>query len=164
MSARTVIDALDFVRCTSSHHGKITIDKFVRLQDYLADSQGELEYKISGAPDKNGKSIIQVTIKGKINLYCQRCLGGLAYILDLQSTILLAENESELSHLDETGSIDEILVDSDTDVLELIEDEIILSLPISPRHREEECPARELTNSYAIGKKYHFAALAKLKK
>jgi uncharacterized protein len=164
MSARIVIDTLDFVRNTRTHHGKIKLDGFVRLQDYLSDSQGKLEYKVSGTLDKNGKPIIQVTIKGTINLHCQRCLDGLAHVLDIQTAILLVENESELSRLDGTESVDGILTASDTDVLALIEDEIILSLPISPRHREDECSASELTNSYAIGKKHPFAMLATLKK
>ncbi len=164
MSARIVIDALDFVRNTRTHHGKIKLDGFVRLQDYLSDSQGKLEYKVSGTLDKNGKPIIQVTIKGTINLHCQRCLDGLAHVLDIQTAILLVENESELSRLDGTESVDGILAASDTDVLALIEDEIILSLPISPRHREDECSASELTSSYAIGKKHPFATLATLKK
>ena len=164
MSARIVIDTLDFVRNTRTHHGKIKLDGFVRLQDYLSDSQGKLEYKVSGTLDKNGKPIIQVTIKGTINLHCQRCLDGLAHVLDIQTAILLVESESELYRLDGTESVDGILAASDTDVLALIEDEIILSLPISPRHREDECSASELTNSYAIGKKHPFATLATLKK
>lgn len=164
MSARIIIDTLDFVRNARMHHGKITPDEFVRLKDYLYDSQGELEYTISGAWDKIGKPIIQVTIKGTINLHCQRCLGGLVHVIDLQAAILLVENESELSRLDENVSVDGILAASDMDALALIEDEIILSLPISPRHREDECSVRELTNSNTIGKKHPFTMLAKLKK
>ena len=75
MSARIVIDAHNFVRFTRSLHGKITLDECTRLKDYLVDNQGELEYKINGVLDKNGKSILQVIIKGEINLFCQRCLG-----------------------------------------------------------------------------------------
>jgi uncharacterized protein len=163
MSARIVIDAHDFVRFTRSLHGKITLDECTRLKDYLADSRGKLEYKINGVLDKNNKSILQVIIKGKINLLCQRCLDGLVHVLDLKSTLLLVKNAKELSYLDETESVEEILANPDMDIIELIEDEIILSLPISPRHRENECSTRELTNSYTAEKKRPFAALTKLK-
>jgi len=164
MSAQIVIDTLDFVRNARTHHGKITPDEFIRLKDYLADSQGKLEYTISGNLDKIGRPILQVTIKGTINLQCQRCLGGLVHVLDLQAAILLVENENELFRLDENESVDGILAASDMDVLALIEDEIILSLPISPRHREDECSARKLTNINTICKKHPFTTLAKLKK
>lgn len=164
MSAQILIDTFDFVRNTRTHHGKIALEECMRLKDYLSDSQSKLEYKISGALDKNGKPILQVTIKGTINLHCQRCLGELVHLLDMQTVILLAKNENELFRLDETETVDGILAVSDLDVLALIEDEIILSLPISPRHREDECSAQELTNSNSIGIEHPFATIAKLKK
>lgn len=93
-----------------------------------------------------------VTIKETINLHYQHCLGELVHLLDLQTVILLAENENELFHLDETKTVDGILAVSDLDDLALIENEIILSLPISPRHREGECSAQEPINSNLIEK------------
>lgn len=91
-----------------------------------------------------------VTIKETINLHYQHCLGELVHLLDLQTVILLAENE--LFRLYETKTVDGILAVSDLDDLALIEDEIILSLPISPRHREGECSAQEPINSNLIEK------------
>lgn len=155
MSTRIVIDAHDFVSFTRSLHGKITLDECTRLKDYLADSQGNLEYKINGILDKNDKSMLQVIIKGEINLFCQRCLGRFSYALNLKSTLFLAENEKELSYLDEDESVEGILATSDIDIIELIEDEIILNLPISPRHKENDCSAKELINSYAVEKSVH---------
>jgi len=157
MSAQIVIDTFDFISNARTLHGKIILEDCMRLKDYLYDNQGKLKYKISGVLDKNDKSILQVTIKGKISLHCQRCLGELTYLLDIQRDILLAENENELSHLDEIETIDGILADSNLDILELIEDEIILSLPISPRHRENECSAQELTDNNPIGEKILFS-------
>lgn len=83
-------------------------------------------------------------------MHYQRCLGELVHLLDLQTVMLLAENE--LFRLDETETVDGFLAVSDLDVLALIEDEIILSLPISPRHREGEYSAQEPINSNLIEK------------
>ena len=85
-------------------------------------------------------------------------------MLNLKSTLFLAENEKELSYLDEDESVEGILAVSDIDIIELIEDEIILSLPISPRHKENDCSAKELTSSYVVEKKRPFATLLELKK
>ena len=60
-------------------------------------------------------------------------------MLDLQTDLLLAQNEKELASFDEDESVEGILAEPDLDVLALIEDEVILSLPISPRHDEGEC-------------------------
>ena len=164
MSTRIVIDAHDFVNFTRSLHGKITLDECERLKDYLVDSQSNLEYIINGILGRNDKPMLQVIIKGELNLSCQRCLGKLSHVLNLKSTLFLVENEKELSYLDEDESIEGILATSDIDIIELIEDEIILNLPSSPRHRESDCLAKELADSYAVEKKHPFAALLELKK
>ena len=164
MSARIVINAHDFVRFSRSLHGKITLSKCIRLKDYLANNRGDLIYEINGILDKKNKSILQVIIKGEINLLCQRCLGEFTYSLNLKSDLLLVDNEKELLYLDEDESIEGILATSDIEIIELIEDEIILSLPISPRHKENDCSEENLINSYKLEKKHPFAALLKLKK
>jgi len=164
MSTRIVIDAHDFVNFTRSLHGKITLDECERLKDYLVDSQSNLEYIINGILGRDDKPMLQVIIKGELNLSCQRCLGKLSHVLNLKSTLFLVENEKELSYLDEDESVEGILATSDIDIIELIEDEIILNLPSSPRHRESDCLAKELTDSYAVEKKHPFAALLELKK
>ena len=164
MSTRIVIDSHDFVNFTRSLHGKITLDECERLKDYLVDSQSNLEYIINGILGRDDKPMLQVIIKGELNLSCQRCLGKLSHVLNLKSTLFLVENEKELSYLDEDESIEGILATSDIDIIELIEDEIILNLPSSPRHRESDCLAKELTDSYAVEKKHPFAALLELKK
>jgi len=152
------------VNFTRSLHGKITLDECERLKDYLVDSQSNLEYIINGILGRDDKPMLQVIIKGELNLSCQRCLGKLSHVLNLKSTLFLVENEKELSYLDEDESVEGILATSDIDIIELIEDEIILNLPSSPRHRESDCLAKELTDSYAVEKKHPFAALLKLKK
>lgn len=164
MSVRPVIDALDFARNAGTHHGKIALSDLERLQDYLAGNSGELQYEIAGALNRNGKPILRISVNGLIKLRCQRCLGELGHVLDLRTDLLLAENEKELSSFDEDESIDGILAEPDLDVLALIEDEIILSLPISPRHNESECVVRDQLNVDTAEEKPFFAALAALKK
>jgi len=76
---------------------------------------------------------------------------------------LLARDEHELSRLDEDESADGVLAIPNMDAMALIEDEIILSLPISPRHGESECSIGTMNWSDASEKPL-FSALAQLKK
>ncbi len=164
MSAQLVIDALDFVRNAGAHHGKITPAELGRLQDYLADQHGRLEYIVSGILDNDGSPALRIVVKGTINLQCQRCLASLTHVLDLKADLLLMKDESELSNLDENGSVDGVLAVPEMDVLALIEDEIILSLPIAPRHLEGECSIGKLAGDDPVGEGHPFAMLAALKK
>lgn len=165
MSGRLVIDALDFARNARAHHGKIEVSKLERLQDYLTDNSGELQYSITGALNKNEKPVLRVVVRGLINLSCQRCLEELGHVLDVHTELLLAQSEHELARLDEDESVECILARTNMDVLTLVEDEIILSLPISPRHELRECGIDEQDESSAsVREKSPFAALTALKR
>jgi uncharacterized protein len=164
MSARLVIDTLDFAYKGGEHHGKIAVSDFERLQDYLVGDRDELKYIVIGALDRDGNPVLRVAIHGTISLQCQRCLGELRHVLDLRTELLLTRNEDELSRLDENESADGILAKSDMDILGLIEDEIILGLPISPRHEESECSLGTLNHNDTAGATPLFTALTQLKK
>jgi uncharacterized protein len=164
MPERLIIDLVDFTHHARAHHGKIALSKFERLHDYLAADNGELQYAVTGRLDKDGKPVLQILVTGEITLQCQRCLGELRHALDLNTMLLLAQDENELLRLDEDESVDCILATRDTDVLALIEDEIILSLPISPRHNEVECSTVPLNGQGGVAREKPLAALAELKK
>lgn len=164
MPERLIIDLVDFAHHATAHHGKIAPSEFERLHDYLAADSGELQYAVTGGLDKGGKPVLQISVTGEIALQCQRCLGELRHALDLSTMLLLAQNENELLRLDEDESVDCILATRDTDVLALIEDEIILSLPISPRHNEAECAIVPLDAQGGLARDKPLAALAELKK
>lgn len=164
MPEQLIVDAIDFARNDGVHHGKISIAGLGRLQDYLVGNCGELKYTVAGTLDKTAKPVLRITVQGSINLRCQRCLGELKHVLDLRTDLLLASNESELCRFDEDESTDVILAGSGMDVLALIEDEIILSLPISPRHVESECAIIKAGGGDIAGEKSPFSALAQLKK
>jgi uncharacterized protein len=139
MSVRFVIDPLDFVRKTEEHHGRIPLAEFSRLQDFLYENHGEILYRVSGILDQNDKPRLCMRVEGEIQLCCQRCLGGLTHRIDIDTSLLLARTESELILADADNSVDAILATAEINVLDLIEEEIILSLSISVRHSEGNC-------------------------
>lgn len=139
MSVRFVIDALDFVRKAEKHRGRIPLAELARIRDFLFENKGEVVYQIEGGFDQNEKPHLHVQIEGEIGLCCQRCLGRLAHRLDIHTPLLVVETESELLQTDADSTVDAILATAGMDIVELIEEELILSLPISMRHREGEC-------------------------
>ncbi len=167
MSARFVIDTFDFVRNAGEHYGKIPLVELDRLRDYLSNNDGELAYNINGILDEDRRPALHIAVKGNLHLRCQRCLGKLVHILDLQTKLLLVNNEVELDQYYEDDSVDAILATPSIDVWHLIEDEIILGLPVSSRHRENECEIRNQVENNKANKKqseHPFAALAALRK
>jgi uncharacterized protein len=85
-------------------------------------------------------------------------------MLDLHTDLLLARDKSELARFDADASVDCILATPELDIIALVEDEIILSLPASPRHGEGECAIDERESGNMIKGRSPFSALAALKK
>lgn len=168
MSVRFVIDLLDFVRKAGRHHGKIPLSDLSRIQDFLYENKGEVFYWINGIIDQEDKHCLHIQVEGELCLCCQRCLGSLPHTLDIKTSLLVVENESELIQTDTDDSVDAILATVDMDVLKLVEDEIILSLSISSRHNEGECeihkPEYYQPTEISSSKKNPFAVLKTLKK
>jgi len=102
---------------------------------------------------------LEVSLNGVVHLRCQRCLGDLEYPIEVSSRLKLASVE-ELDAVDDDED-EYIEASSQLDVIGLVEDELLLSLPFAPRHPGGAC------GSVSEGLKQSanpFAALAGLKK
>lgn len=163
MSEQVVIDSLEFALNHDTLSGIVTVAELSRLVDALHSDKGALEYTLSGGVNRHGKPVLHCRVKGKLQLQCQRCLEGMEYVLDIRSELMLAQDEAALLQLDEQDeeAADAILADTKLNVLALIEDEVLLDLPLAPRHPTGACQvkAAEL-GSPGLSP---FAVLAKLK-
>ncbi|MEW5942570.1 MAG: YceD family protein [Pseudomonadota bacterium] len=163
MPEQIVINSLEFARSGEELHGKMPVANFGRLADYLYSESGEIEYSLSGSRDKEGKPFLHCDIRGELQLICQRCLGALAFPLDISSDLELVADEGDLAGgAEEEDSHDAIVAEPELDVAALIEDELLLALPISPRHAEGECALRQPAEAGAA-RQNPFQALAGLK-
>lgn len=138
MSAQPVIDGFEFAESGRILRGRIVLSDFPRLRDVMADMNGELEYAVAGVRDDKGRLALRVSVAGSLRVRCQRCLGALELPVDIDSTLVLARSEEELTAepLD-VEAADWVLAGKDMRVGELLEDELLLAVPYAPRH--ERC-------------------------
>jgi len=162
MNARPLIDSLYFARNGKQISGEAQLADLPRLHDLLESTQGTLSYVIRGSVDKQDNPVLNLGVVGHCRLMCQRCLQGMDHSIHLEARLVLRE-QAELDVLeDEDDEFDSILADAKLDVLDLLEEEILLSLPIAPKHGLGGCQAKV---EAALQQETHpFAALAKLKK
>lgn len=162
MFARPFIDSLDFARNGREITGEVPVAEMPRLLDALESPQGILSYTVRGGMDSRGDPLLKVSIAGQCQLRCQRCLNAMDYTVGIEARLVLRSQEGLDALGDEEGEeCDSILADNQLDVLNLLEDEILLSLPIAPKHDEGACQV-----AYGEGgpkEEHPFAALAKLK-
>lgn len=160
-----VINGPEFARNGEVLHGKIAVASLSRLQGLLHSEEGVLDYELSGHLDREGRPAVRCVVRGTLQLTCQRCLSAFAYPVSIASELLLVEDESVIEQIDEDGSIDAVVAAPDLDPEVLVEDEVLLDIPMSPRHPPAECKtlAAGPADSGGEGRKA-FAALAALKK
>lgn len=159
--AGAVIDCLEFARSGGMLERSVRLDELPRLADLLASTAGFLSVRLEGARDDKGKSWLQVDIAGEPVLYCQRCLGGVEFPLVISSRLQLMAPGEEWPDDDlADDSADAIEAEKALAVLSLVEEEVLLALPIAPRHEQCEPPSGGATEHGPSP----FAALAALKK
>lgn len=164
MSEQVVIDSLEFARNGRVLHGAEPLAGFPRLQDSLLSSQGEVDYTLSGKTGAKGEPLLVCRVDCKLVLRCQRCLEALEYPLHVESTLRLVQGATQFDDLDDGDEgVDSIPVSADLDVLALVEDEILLSLPISPLHPPESCLAKGEAKPVSEKGNNPFGVLAALK-
>lgn len=166
MSAQAVIDSLEFARTEQELQGDLPVSGLARLQDCLYDNAGSVEFELAGGRDTEQRPILSLNINGLLHLRCQRCLGRLDYPLQLSNTLLLVRRgENLVDAVADPDAPDYVEASAGLDVAGLIEDEILLSLPLAPRHAQDEClgPA-EKQGMESGGNVHPFSRLKDLKK
>jgi uncharacterized protein len=145
MPAQPAINSIEFARKALEIHDRIAVSQFSRLSDLLSGGGGELDYRLAGGSNAEGKPVLRLHAQGDVMLQCQRCLEAFKFELDIDSTFIIVTDEAKIpaaSEDDEELSEDDYLVaDAQMQVLDLIEDELLLALPYAPKHVEAECGA-----------------------
>ena len=92
------------------------------------------------SPGSEPRQIVELEVKGRIHLVCQSCLQDCGLDLAQESRFVMVATEAEADAFPIEDDQQEALVASQHfDLLELIEDEILLSLPLIPKHPEGTC-------------------------
>lgn len=156
MSQAGLIDGLQFARAGLELRGSLTLDKLPRLAQMQGSTEG-LEYCLRGSTASNGKACLRISVKGDVQLICQRCLGSLQVPLEVEVELQLAGDAREIAQAED--DIDRVLASTEMDVAQLVEDEVILALPMVPRH--ESCVA---AGAESQSRESRFGALAALRR
>lgn len=111
---------------------------------------------------------LHVQAQTQVPLECQRCLSPVKTQVEVSRSFLFVHGEATAAELDAESEEEDVLaLTRALDLLELIEDELLLALPLVPRH--EVCPqplVAEAPESESVddGAPHPFAALAALKR
>lgn len=125
---------------------------------------GRLEARFAFQPGPEGIPQVQVMVTGALRLRCQRCLKPLSWPVAVDETLAIVGSDEATSGLEDPFAT--VLLDADTLALpNLVEDEVLASLPLAPRHTEGgACPGSVDAGPNTAASELHrpFAGLATL--
>jgi uncharacterized protein len=121
--------------------GSLPLAKLPRLAATLADPAGELHVELQATRDGEGQDWLHGEIRGQLPLTCQRGLHAFDWNCDVALSLALVESEAEEQKL--LKDTEPYLVEDDELPLrDLIEDEVLLALPMTPRCEDPDCVKR----------------------
>jgi uncharacterized protein len=168
-----------FARDGMRLQGRQSLSFFERLSDLAmarSDSNTEkqqVDWEIEGesVPLTGGDAqiFLHLTAAVSMPMQCQRCMGLVQVAVKSEQSFRFVPDEATADAEDDESEEDLLVLTPELDVWELIEDELIMSVPIVPKH--EACPtlvpmsASDDSFEAALADRPNpFAALAGLKK
>ena len=163
MSDEYLIDPERFFTKPQVFEGTFTPAELDRLSESLATDEGELRYRITARLDSQRRKVVSCIIEGFVFLTCQSSLEVFRHGIAIDDRLVLVDTEAELPSVEEESETEDYLVaDEPLDIRDLVEDAVLLALPMVPRKPGLEA-AKEGAGD-AVRKESPFAALASLKK
>ena len=118
--------------------GLVPIKTFDRLAEMLCSSQGDIKVSLQFRKGKKHRVLVAGECSGEVSLICQACLEPVSLPIHAMVNTLLVDSVDELLELEleEDGVV---YSDKYITLGALLEDDLILSLPMVPRHDQNEC-------------------------
>lgn len=138
------LDVRRFAEAGAAIEGEDRLDSFVRLiaesggrgGDNLVRWQGRGE--ILNPEHVRPQVWLHLDAHARLPLVCQRCLGPVDVEVNVQRSFRFVPDEATAAAEDDEAEEDLLAESRSFDLLELIEDELLMDMPVVPRH--EVCP------------------------
>ena len=163
-----------FTQAKVAISGEELLQNYERLAQELQAPAPDLTLKWQAtgesrtAVDGSVRPAIHLQVQANVPLTCQRCMEAVHTPIDVDRHFIFVPDEATAAAMDDDSEDDVLEMSADFNLLGLIEDEVLMALPLVPRH--DVCPTGVIQsaqtddfNDVAEEKPNPFAALAALK-
>lgn len=121
-----------------SMSGRIDLNQLKELSAALASDSGDVVVHLNFRVDDDRRYIATGNLKSRVQVTCQRCLGPVACDLDIEVSLAFVYDEEHAKNI--PSEYDPVIMAEGEVVLsQLVEEELILGLPIVAYHEESGC-------------------------
>jgi len=142
------LDPIKSANIHSEYRGVMLASDMPRLIEVVADADEFIQIELQFNKDAQGLVFFEGKLETSVSLSCQRCNESFAHPLHVSfcySPVLSQEQIDELPDIYEPIEVDD---QGEINLLQIFEDELILSLPIVAFHAEESCNVKSDEMSY----------------
>ena len=142
------LDVAGLARVGGSLKGHTALQKYERLmqdicrQELDLGSDFEVVWQATGElrnlAGNTAQTWLHVKASGKLPQICQRCLSEVVTSLEVDRSYRFVADETTAEALDDSCEEDLLALSREFNLVELIEDELLMALPLVPMH--ETCP------------------------
>ncbi len=138
------LDVSAFAQAGATLRGNDLLSNYERLLEECdgqgADRQVQWEARGAQQSDASGHARIWLHLSAQVSLplTCQRCLGPADIRVEVARDFRFVATEAQAEAEDEEAEEDVLVLNRDFDLQALVEDELLMALPLVPRH--EACP------------------------
>lgn len=131
---------LNFSKTGSSLEDTVPLTQLDRLQEFHQSGAevAQVHYQASGEMrvSSTGKPVpwLRVAANTRLKLVCQRCLAPVDEEISFEREFRFVESEEQAQIEDEDAEEDVLALSPDFDLVDLVEDELLMALPASPKH------------------------------
>lgn len=141
------LDVAAFARDGAALEGGWSVDQLPRLQQSQQPPQDAAAEPVAWSARGEARPVagegpqtwLHLSGRTAVWLTCQRCLAPMRVPLEVDTSIRFVRGEAEAEALDAESEFDVLALAPAIDLRQLLEDELLLALPLVPRH--EICPA-----------------------
>ncbi|NOX75801.1 MAG: DNA-binding protein [Gammaproteobacteria bacterium] len=146
--------------------GQLPVAELPRLVPLLRAESGDVAFELDFDKDPVGAPFVKGTVRAVVTLQCQRCMQEMVCPITANINLGIVRNREAVGQL--SSELDPLMLsDGDVSAASIVEDELILALPIVAMHEVADCPRGDLAENEGDSmsgseRKKPFAALADL--
>ena len=118
--------------------GELLISDCCQLGDTLLNDNSSVTFTLGFSLDERGFVLIQGSIAASLPLLCQRCCKPMTFALQTYPRLTVVESDDQATRV--IADSDPLVIGEGPLLLKtIIEEELVLNMPMIPRHEQGEC-------------------------
>ena len=122
--------------------GSLSVKRFQRMIEMLTGNDGDVHLKLDFERGESGSTRVTGSVSTDLQFECQNCRENFSQNVSCHILLDIVVSEAAAEKLDSVADV-HVSAESLINVVELVEDELLLALPMISRHKDGLCPQNE---------------------